>query len=176
MSRGIPTHFLSHREVGPHQLGGLFSMLDVAIWSEIYTLFEPLPAILGMQANMPRSNLADRVVLGPQKQKCGPICNFFAIRDSLPPSQRGNEPFCSRFAAFLGRNPRFGAPWQSLIAKKLQNSSDFCFCNMQIAATEQIPRIRNGQIAITERIPPIRNWQITAMGRTPPIRDGRSPQ
>ena len=44
MSRGIPTHFLSHREVGPHQLGGLFSMLDVAIWSEIYTLFEPLPA------------------------------------------------------------------------------------------------------------------------------------
>lgn len=122
-----------------------------------------------MQANVPRSNLADRVVLGTQKQKRGPICNFFAIRDSLPPSQRGNEPFCSRFAAFLGRNPRFGAPWQSLIAKKLQNNSDFCFCSIQIVTTEQIPRIRNGQIAITGRILSIRNGQIAAMGRIPPI-------
>lgn len=68
----------------------------------------------------------------------------------------------SRFAADLLRfwaEIRALAPrGQSLIAKKLQNSSDFCFCSIQIAATEQIPRIRNGQIA--------------AMGRIPPIRDG----
>ena len=62
-----------------------------------------------------------------QKQKSERFCNFSAIRDSLLPSQSGNEPFCGRFAAFLGRNPRFGAPRQSLIANKLHFGPHFCF-------------------------------------------------
>lgn len=60
-----------------------------------------------------------------QKQKSELF--FFAIRDSLPPSQSRNEPFCGRFAAFLRRNPRFGAPWQSLIANKLHFGRIFVF-------------------------------------------------
>ena len=73
-----------------------------------------------------------------QKQKSECFCNFFAIRDSLLPSQSGNEPFCGRFAAFFGRNPRFGAPRQSLIAKKLHFGPHFLFLGSQNDSVGQI--------------------------------------
>ena len=122
-----------------------------------------------MQVNVPRSNLADRVVLGPQKQKCGPKCNFFAIRDCRGAPKRGFRPKNAANRPQNGSFPLCEGRRESLIAKKLQNSSDFCFCNIQIAATEQIPRIRNGQIAITGQILPIRNRRIATIGQIPPI-------
>ena len=62
-----------------------------------------------------------------QKQKSQYFCNFFSIRDSLPPRQSENRPLYGQLSTFSRPDPRFGATRQSLIAKKLQSEPIFCF-------------------------------------------------
>ena len=62
-----------------------------------------------------------------QKQKSSRLCNFFSIRDSLPPLQSENRPLYGQLSTFSRPDPRFGATRQSLIAKKLQSEPIFCF-------------------------------------------------
>ena len=83
---------------------------------------------------------ASKLSLRAQKQKIGPCCNFFAIRDcygSLQP-QAGSQK--RRWSAakwlFFALQRRRGAPNR----KKLQKRSDFCFCGRWIAAAGQIPQ------------------------------------
>ena len=64
---------------------------------------------------------------GGQKQKFSDLCNFFSIRDSLPPRQSENRPLYGQLSTFSRPDPRFGATRQSLIAKKLQSEPIFCF-------------------------------------------------
>ena len=64
---------------------------------------------------------------GGQKQKFSDLCNFFSIRDSLPPRQSENRPLYGQLSTFSRPDPRFGATRQSLIAKKLQSKPIFCF-------------------------------------------------
>ena len=64
---------------------------------------------------------------GGQKQKFSDLCNFFSIRDSLPPRQSENRLLYGQLSTFSRPNPRFGATRQSLIAKKLQSAPIFCF-------------------------------------------------
>ena len=62
-----------------------------------------------------------------QKQKNEWFCNFFAIANSLLSLQSGNKPLCSRFRCIFGPQFVIGGSEQSLIAKKLQFWSLFCF-------------------------------------------------
>ena len=62
-----------------------------------------------------------------KKQKSSHLCNFFSIRDSLPPLQSENRPLYGHLSTFSRPDPRFGATRQSLIAKKLQSEPIFCF-------------------------------------------------
>lgn len=64
---------------------------------------------------------------GGQKQEFSDLCNFFSIRDSLPPRQSENRPLYGQLSTFSRPDPRFGATRQSLIAKKLQSEPIFCF-------------------------------------------------
>ena len=64
---------------------------------------------------------------GGQKQKFSDLCNFFSIRDSLPPRQSENRPLYGQLSTFSRPDPRFGATRQTLIAKKLQSEPIFCF-------------------------------------------------
>lgn len=52
---------------------------------------------------------------------------FLRLRTPFCPLRGGNGPLCVRFAAFSSLNPRFDAPRQSAIAKKLQFRAYFCF-------------------------------------------------
>ena len=67
------------------------------------------------------------VIFPLRKQIIWRPCNFFAIVDSLLSLRSGNTLPISRFAALLRLDTRFGAPQQSLIAKKLQFGAFFCF-------------------------------------------------
>lgn len=62
-----------------------------------------------------------------QKQKTEWFCNFFAIADSLLSLQSGNKLLCSRFCCIFGPQFVIRGSEQSLIAKKLQFWSLFCF-------------------------------------------------
>ena len=55
------------------------------------------------------------------------FCNIFAIANSLLSLQSGNKPLCSRFRCIFGPQFVIGGSEQSLIAKKLQFWSLFCF-------------------------------------------------
>ena len=79
-------------------------------------------------------------VRAPQKQKIRLLCNFFSIRDSLLFPKSENKPFHSRFTAFSSRYPHFGAPEQSLIAKKLQFGPYFCFRAPKAASSKRHKR------------------------------------
>ena len=75
-----------------------------------------------------------------KKQNNGPNCNFFAIKDccvtpdrGLGPENAGNQPQKDPF-------PLCGDGNESVIAKKLQKSRDFCFHTRGIAATRRILR------------------------------------
>ena len=63
-----------------------------------------------------------------RKNKNFDFCaTFLRLRTPFRPLQGGNGPPCVRFAAFSGFNPRFDAPRQFAIAKKLQFRAYFCF-------------------------------------------------
>lgn len=79
-------------------------------------------------------------VRAPQKQKIRLLCNFFSIRDSLLFPKSENKPFHGRFTAFSSRYPHFGAPKQSLIAKKLQSRPIFCFRAPKAASSQRHKR------------------------------------
>ena len=81
-------------------------------------------------------------VRAPQKQKIRLLCNFFSIRDSLLFPKSENKPFHGRFTAFSSRYPHFGAPEQSLIAKKLQYGPNFCFRAPEEASNQRYKRDR----------------------------------
>ena len=98
-----------------------------------------------------------RLVRPSRKQNFECFCNFFAIRDSLLSVQSGNGPFRGRFAAFSGLNLLFGVPRQSLIAKKLQIESHYCFRGPKTALSAKLPR---GTFAC------IANWCINEVRKT----------
>ena len=79
-------------------------------------------------------------IRAPQKQKIRLLCNFFSIRDSLLFQKNENKPFRSPFNAFSSRYPHFGAPEQSLIAKKLQFGPYFCFRAPKAASSKRHKR------------------------------------
>ena len=63
-----------------------------------------------------------------RKNKNFDFCaTFLRLRTPFRPLRGGNGPLCVRFASFSGFNPRFDAPRQSAIAKKLQFRAYFCF-------------------------------------------------
>lgn len=63
-----------------------------------------------------------------RKNKNFDFCaTFLRLRTPFRPLRGGNGPLCVRFAAFSGFNPRFDAPRQFAIAKKLQFRAYFCF-------------------------------------------------
>lgn len=98
-----------------------------------------------------------RLVRPSRKQNFECFRNFFAIRDSLLSVQSGNGPFRGRFAAFSGLNLLFGVPRQSLIAKKLQIESHYCFRGPKTALSTKLPR---GTFAC------IANWCINEVRKT----------
>ena len=69
----------------------------------------------------------ERWPLRGQKQKSSHLCNFFSIRDSLPPLQSENRQLYGQLSAFSHPDSRFETTQQSLIAKKLQFEPIFCF-------------------------------------------------
>ena len=103
------------------------------------------------------ADLPIRLVRSSRKQNFERFCNFFAIRDSLLSVQSGNGPFRGRFAAFSGLNLLFGVPRQSLIAKKLQIESHYCFRGPKTALSAKLPR---GTFAC------IANWCIKEVRKT----------
>lgn len=83
-----------------------------------------------------------------QKQKIGPNCNFFAIADYRKAPQSPIEARkCSENSSFM----LYGDRERSAIAKKLQKSRKFCFCNAPIVEAETNPfkrlNARTGQIS-----------------------------
>lgn len=63
-----------------------------------------------------------------RKNKNFDFCaTFLRLRTPFRPLRGGNGPLCVRSVAFSGFNPRFDAPRQSAIAKKLQFRAYFCF-------------------------------------------------
>lgn len=81
---------------------------------------------------------ASKLSLRAQKQKIGPCCNFFAIRDCYGSSNRRLD---RKSAGGLLQSGFFSlcrGGGEPLIAKKLQKRSDFCFCGRWIAAAGQI--------------------------------------
>lgn len=62
-----------------------------------------------------------------KNKKSSHLCNFFSIRDSLPPLQSENRQFYGQLSAFSRPDSRFGTTQQSAIAKKLQFEPFFCF-------------------------------------------------
>lgn len=81
----------------------------------------------GMQTSVPRDDLPQRAIPESQKQKCGPNCNFFAITDCRRAPKHG---FQHENAANRPRNgpiPLCKDKRGSVIAKKLQKRSNFCF-------------------------------------------------
>ena len=103
------------------------------------------------------ADLPIRLVRPSQKTKIERFCNFFAIRDSLLSLQSGNGPLRGRFAAFSGLNLLFGVPRQSLIAKKLQIESHYCFRGPKTALSAKLPR---GTFAC------IASWRIKEVRKT----------
>ena len=103
------------------------------------------------------ADLPIRLVRSLRKQNFERFCNFFAIRDSLLSVQSGNGPFRGRFAACSGLNLLFGVPRQSLIAKKLQIESHYCFRGPKTALSAKLPR---GTFAC------IANWCINEVRKT----------
>lgn len=103
------------------------------------------------------ADLPIRLVRSSRKQNFERFCNFFAIRDSLLSVQSGNGPFRGRFAACSGLNLLFGVPRQSLIAKKLQIESNYCFRGPKTALSAKLPR---GTFAC------IANWCINEVRKT----------
>ena len=103
------------------------------------------------------ADLPIRLVRSSRKQNFERFCNFFAIRDSLLSVQSGNGPFRGRFAACSGLNLLFGVPRQSLIAKKLQIESYYCFRGPKTALSAKLPR---GTFAC------IANWCINEVRKT----------
>ena len=103
------------------------------------------------------ADLPIRLVRSSRKQNFERFCNFFAIRDSLLSVQSGNGPFRGRFAACSGLNLLFGVPRQSLIAKKLQIESHYCFRGPKTALSAKLPR---GTFAC------IANWCINEVRKT----------
>ena len=81
-----------------------------------------------------------------KKQKIRLLCNFFAITDSLQFPKSENRPFHGRFTAFSSRYPRFGAPKQSIIAKKLQSRPIFCFRAPKEASNQRHKRDRRAML------------------------------
>ena len=77
------------------------------------------------QASRPKH----RLEAGPeaQKQKIAPDCNFFAIRDCRDFLNRGLRPKMQQKWLYDGSFPLCRSDGESLIAKKLQKSSVFCF-------------------------------------------------
>ena len=103
------------------------------------------------------ADLPIRLVRSSRKQNFERFCNFFAIRDSFLSVQSGNGPFRGRFAACSGLNLLFGVPRQSLIAKKLQIESHYCFRGPKTALSAKLPR---GTFAC------IANWCINEVRKT----------
>lgn len=75
------------------------------------------------------SRTEHRLEAGPeaQKQKIAPDCNFFAIRDCRDFLNRGLRPKMQQKWLYDGSFPLCRSDGESLIAKKLQKSSVFCF-------------------------------------------------
>ena len=83
---------------------------------------------------------ASKLSLRAQKQKIGPCCNFFAIRDCYGSLQPQADRKSAGGLLQSGYFPLCRGGGEPLIAKKLQKRSDFCFCGRWIAAAGQIPQ------------------------------------
>ena len=75
-----------------------------------------------------------------QKQNNGPNCNFFAIRNCAWPPIADWDPKMQEICRKKDPFPLCEDGKESVIAKKLQKSRDFCFHTRRIAATGRILR------------------------------------
>lgn len=99
----------------------------VPAWSMPQGSVPPL-CLIGIEgARIFRKNMLRYDDLSCKNKKSAFCATFLRLRTPFRPLQGGNGPLCVRFAAFSGFNPRFDAPRQSAIAKKLQFRVYFCF-------------------------------------------------